>query len=210
MLSPDVSDAMLLCHAVKITVTRYSVPVELSFPLRSAFVGLPLEQEARWHFQALQAGLSEYEDCLRMQSAATPHLTLQFWPELMEIEYQQALRECTKIAAGREQFSLQVTEAGTFGNRGEDRVLYLDIAFSEPLARLKKACPWPSERRPFSPHITLARVHHPQRFVGVKKRVMKALKDVSFDVLVDRLRLYAEVQGQPQTPLQDFPFQSTR
>jgi 2'-5' RNA ligase len=99
---------------------------------------------------------------------------------------------------------MKVTGVETFGNHGEDRVLFLTIAFSEELARLKKACPWP-EGRPFAPHITLARIDHPQRFNVLKKKVMKALEDITFDIPVDRLRLYAEVNGVKQTALQDFP-----
>lgn len=207
MLALAFSEAMFGCQLVKRSFGRVRL-VDLVFPLRSAFLALPLEAEAKWQFQALQAELQPFADCLRFQAPDTPHLTLQFWPELMEIEYHQVLRQSDKIAAGREPFILQVTGANTFGHRGEDHVLFLDVAFSEPLARLKKSCPWPSVR-PFAPHITLARVAHPQRFIRAKKRVMKALADCAFELPVDCLRLYAEVDGHKQTPLHDFLFEGS-
>jgi len=178
---------------------------DLVFPLRSAFVALPLEGPAKWQFQAVQEALKPFESFLRFQQPNTPHLTLQFWQELMEIEYTSVLAQAKNIAHAASPFMLRATEVGTFGDRGEVRVLFLSVAFSEELARLKKSCPWVSGRK-FEPHITLARVDHPQRFAVHSKRVMKAVADISFDIPVDRLRLYAEVDGRKQTPLQDFVF----
>jgi|SRR3989338_3223655 len=179
--------------------------VQLIFPLRSAFIALPLEGEVRDHFRELQERLQEYEEILSFQYPASPHLTLQFWPSMMEIEYHQALKQAEAVAGKAEPFSLKIEGVETFGDRGRDRVLFLSVPFSEPLARLKKLCPWPSEKQ-FHPHITLARIRHPERFTRVKKRVMKMLSDALFDMNVDRLRLYAEVDGRKQTVLQDFQF----
>lgn len=187
------------------------------FPLRSAFLALPLEDDTKWEFQALQEELTEYAQALSFQNPQTPHLTLQYWPELLEIEYRQVLEQAAKIASATEPFTLQVTGVNTFGSRGQDRVLFLEIAFSDPLARLKKRCPWPQVDRgagnvpskPFHPHITLARIKHPERFAVVKKDVMKKLKDISFEIPCEMIRLYAEVEGVRQTPLEDFKFQNS-
>jgi len=181
--------------------------MELSFPLKAAFVALPIEGRPKWQFQALQEELKPFGDMLRFQNSQSPHLTLQYWPEVMEIEYDQIRKQANTVAQHTAPFSLHVTGAGTFGSRGADRVLFLIIAFSEELARCKKSCPWVSGK-PFEPHITLARIGHPQRFATVKKRVMKALDGCAFDIPVDRLRLYAEVNDQKQTPIEEFPFPS--
>lgn len=178
---------------------------ELRYPLRSTFLALPLEGQPKWQFQALVEELKPFADVLRFQNPQSPHLTLYFWKETLELEYQGITLQAEKIAAAHYPFSMNVVGAETFGSRGEDRVLFLTIAFSEELARLKKACPWP-EGRPFSPHITIARIGHPQRFNVVKKKVMKLCEGIEFAVPVERLRLYAEVHGVKQTPLQDFVF----
>lgn len=176
-----------------------------AFPLRSVFLALPLEGQPKWQFQALQEELKPYADILRFQNPQSPHLTLMFWQSVGPLEYQGIADQAAKIATLHHPFTLKVTGTETFGSRGEDRVLFLTIAFSEELARVKKSCPW-SDGRPFSPHITLARIGHPQRFNTVKKNVMKILAGTAFAVPVDRLRLYAEVNGAKQTPLQDYPF----
>lgn len=177
----------------------------LSFPLRSTFLALPFEGEARRHYQALQEDLRDYEEVFRFQSSESPHMTLQFWPEVMEIEWNQIVKQATKIAAATKPFTLKTVAVGTFGDHREDRVLFLEIAFQEELARLKKRCPWP-EGKPFHPHLTIARMRHPQKFMRFKKDILKLLRDVRFEIPIDRLRLYAEVNGVKQTPLQDFPF----
>ncbi len=181
------------------------------FPLRAAFFAIPLEGEARAAFRALQGALSEYTEILSFQSPETPHITLQFWRELMEIEYGQVVPQCVKIAAATEPFALKVEGVGTFSDRGRDRVLYLGIPFSDELARLKKRCPWPSatpegeKADGFRPHLTLARIKHPERFAVAKKKVLRLLGHPSFAIPVDRIRLYAEVGGKKQTLIAEFP-----
>ncbi len=182
--------------------------MDLTFPLRSTFLALPLEGEAKWQFQALQEALKPYDDILRFQNPTSPHLTLQFWKEVMEIEYAPIVKKAQDIAARTSPFTLQVIGAETFGSRGEGRVLFLTIAFSPELATLKKLCPWPNEEHAFHPHITLARMSHPQRFAVVRKKIMKGLADVSFPMVVDRLRLYVEVNAMKQTKIGEFPFAS--
>ena len=123
----------------------------------------------------------------------------------MEIELGSIKETASKIVQRTSPFSIQVELADTFGSRGEDRVLFLKCSFSDELARVKKACPWP-ENRPFNAHITLARMSHPQKFAVVKKNVMKKLKDCQFEIKFDRIRLYAMVEGRRQTPIEDFVF----
>ncbi|MDD4287337.1 MAG: 2'-5' RNA ligase family protein [Candidatus Peribacteraceae bacterium] len=191
----------------------------LTFPLRSVFLALPLEGQPKWQFQAFVEELKPYADIVRFQNPQSPHLTLMFWPSVGQLEYQGIVQQAQKIASLHAPFTMKVTGADTFGNRGEDHVLLLSIGFSEELARVKKTCPW-SDGRPFAPHITLARIAHPQdvkspvgdhvpftgRFTIVKKKVMKTLEGIAFDIPVDRLRLYAEVNGAKQTKLEDFVF----
>lgn len=178
---------------------------EISFPMRSVFLALPLEAEAKWQFQALQEELKEWEEILSFQNPQSPHMTLMFWPEVSELEFQGIAAQSEKIASHHKPFSLHAVGIDTFGSRGEDKVLFLTVSFSDELARVKKSCPW-SDGKPFAPHITLARIRHSQRFVVHKKKILKALGTPVFPIAFDRLRLYGEVDGKKQTVLQDFPF----
>src|SRR3954466_4194802 len=108
------------------------------FPLRAAFLALPLEKDAKRNFQDLQDRIRSYEDILSFQNPTSPHLTLQYWPSLMEIEYKPIVAQIQKIGSLVKPFSLKVEGIETFGNRREDRVIFLSVPFSEPLAKLKK------------------------------------------------------------------------
>ncbi|MDO8648974.1 MAG: 2'-5' RNA ligase family protein [Candidatus Peregrinibacteria bacterium] len=176
----------------------------LVFPLRSCFVAVPLTGDALAHFLSVQDALKPWSEILRFQKRETPHLTLQFWKEILEIEYTQLLKQVPTIAGKAEPFTLRIAGVDAFRSRGLANVLFLDVPFSEPLARLKKLCPWPSIG-PFHPHVTIARIRHPQRFVTEEKRIMKAIVNTSFTMEVDQLTLYATVGEQNQTPLLTFP-----
>lgn len=179
----------------------------MKFPLRSAFLAIPLEGDAKWHFQALQESLRPWEPFLRFQRPGSPHLTLYFWPEVYQIEYGPIVDAARKIAAQAEQFELRLNGVGTFGDKSGDKVLYLTAEFSPQLADLKKRCPWLNPPgKPFHPHVTLARIDHPQRFEVEKKKILKALGDVGIVMTVDRARLYAQIDGRKQTPIEEFPF----
>lgn len=186
--------------------------MDLPFPLRSGFLALPLEGEAGDEFRAAQAELAFLnegdEPIVGFQKPAVPHLTLAYFPTVMEIEYGQITAQAAKIAAQLRPFAVQIESVGTFGKPGRDEVLFLKPNFSPELAEAKKKCPWPSPYPEFNPHITLARVRHPERFEIQKKAVLKALKHVSFAARFELLRLYANVDGESQVPLADFPFEA--
>ena len=177
----------------------------IPFPLHSCFLALPLEGKPREIFEDIQKKLSSFSQILLFQNPLSPHLTLYFWEEVMTIEWKQIVKHAENIASRSIPFVISVTGAETFGSHGRDHTLFLSVAFCEELAHIKKMCPWPNVK-PFAPHITLARIDHPEHFCIQKKRIMKILKNISFDVPVDRLRLYADIDGKKQTPLQGFPF----
>lgn len=185
----------------------------MNFPLHSAFVAIPLVGEAKSQFQAYREALKPFEEFLRLQKPDTPHLTLNFWRSMMEIEYLQVLNEAENVARQSEVFDLPVNAVDTFSYRGIHSILFLKPVFSPELAVLKKRCPWanpptglPSLDPAFRPHLTIARISHPQKFIVHQKKVMKALEGVDLTMRVDRIALYASVNGVNQTPLKEWVF----
>jgi 2'-5' RNA ligase len=196
-------------YLLKDTLKEYLPPDVLGRKKRGFQVPL-----AAWFRGELRATFEER--CL----SESPHLTLYFWPEVLKIEWEPIRVKAAEIAGRTQPFTLKTTGIETFGpfdrlrasERGKDHVLYLGVAFSPELATIKKLCPWPNPRTPtgdaqeFHPHITLARVRHPERFAIVKKKILKQLADAAFDIRVDRLRLYAEVDGVKQALIEEFAF----
>jgi 2'-5' RNA ligase len=183
------------------------IETNLQFPLASAFLALPLEGMAKRQFQAVQEALKPWANILTFQNPQSPHMTLHFFGSVMQIEYGDIVSAAEMIASRTAPFTLQIDGTGTFGSRGAVHVLYCSVQFSPELAAIKKLCPWQNPPgKPFSPHITIARVKHPERFEVIRPKVEQALKDTAFPWEVDRLRLYAEINGNKQTAIGEWGF----
>lgn len=101
------------------------------------------------------------------------HLTLAFLGEVEESSLERLHAELSRIHLSP--FTLTFTGRGCFPNRQRPRVLWIGLAPHPHLTQLAAAvqsailaCGLPVEERPFSPHITLARLKFPAvREVGL-------------------------------------------
>lgn len=103
---------------------------------------------------------------LRWVEPAGIHLTLAFLGELGESQLEKAMVAARSAAATGSPLAYRLSGLGTFGPARQPRVLWMGI--SEPSGALHavqrtltfalQQQGFPSERRPFSPHLTLARV----------------------------------------------------
>ncbi len=97
------------------------------------------------------------------------HLTLAFLGELNDERLAQACEAATEAARGSQPFAYRLSGLGTFGPPRQPRVLWMGV--SEPtgalhrvhqaLAHALEQRGFASEKRPFSPHLTLARIKAP-------------------------------------------------
>jgi 2'-5' RNA ligase len=98
------------------------------------------------------------------------HLTLKFLGEVPEAKVAGILQAMTGSAAGAGALRLEVGGAGAFPNGKAPRVLWLGLRGDvERLAALQRAVEdamaaagFGREDRPFSPHLTLARIRFPK------------------------------------------------
>jgi 2'-5' RNA ligase len=106
---------------------------------------------------------------LRWVEPAGIHLTLAFLGELSESQLKKAMVAARSTAATGAPFAYHLSGLGTFGPSRQPRVLWMGI--SEPsgaLHRMHRALTsaleqqgFSGEQRPFSPHLTLARIAFP-------------------------------------------------
>jgi len=106
---------------------------------------------------------------LRWVDPAGIHLTLAFLGELDDDQLAQAMLATRTAAALCAPLSYRLSALGTFGPARQPRVLWVGV--SEPtgalhrlyqsLARALEQQGFPREQRPFSPHLTLARITSP-------------------------------------------------
>lgn len=93
------------------------------------------------------------------------HLTLKFLGDVPAAQVDGVSAGLGAAAEGHHPFDLQVEELGVYPNPKRARVLWAGVTGElEPLRRLKDAVEeriaplgYPTESRPFSPHLTLAR-----------------------------------------------------
>jgi 2'-5' RNA ligase len=113
------------------------------------------------------------------------HLTLKFLGETPAARQSDIEAAISRAVAGVAPFELQTGKIGRFGSRNAPRVVWIDVdGDTDALSRLqaqveREVSPlgYPAESRPFSPHLTLARVP-PERAREVAAPLESALSDI--------------------------------
>ncbi len=166
----------------------------------------------------LRSLLSQLRDIrgLRAVSPHQLHFTLNFFEELPEARVAAAKEAAARAATAVSSFSLALSGLGTFPPRGPARVLWVGCRDgSDRLVSLAAAVEkeftlegFAAEARPFSPHLTLARVKDPRAARDILAFVSA---NASFDggtSPVTELVLYQSVlgpSGAAHTPLSRAP-----
>jgi 2'-5' RNA ligase len=144
------------------------------------------------------------------------HITTKFigeWPEARQGELTAALQALPRF----EPIPIEIRGLGYFPNPHSPRVFWAGIHASPALAELASATDRalarlgiPAEKRPFSPHLTLARIKEPVPLAALRQAIA-ALPETDFgSFTADRFYLYLSTlrpSGSVYTRLSDFAFQ---
>jgi 2'-5' RNA ligase len=152
---------------------------------------------------------------LRWSSVANLHLTLKFIGEWPETDLPR-LRETLAAIPGSAPFDVRVTGLGFFPHARAPRVFWAGLQAPPDLARLAgtiDAALVPlgvvAETRPYSPHLTLARVREGDRTDGLVK-TLQSLTDTDCGAFTaDRFYLYESRPssgGSVYTRIGEYPF----
>ena len=133
------------------------------------FLALELDQAQQRFLDAIIRQGQRLLPDLRWVDAAGIHLTLAFLGELDDTQLAQARAATTEVAQHTRPFTYRLSGLGTFGPPRQPRVLWMGV--SEPsgalhsvhqrLARALEQRGFTTEKRSFSPHLTLARIKEP-------------------------------------------------
>jgi RNA 2',3'-cyclic 3'-phosphodiesterase len=135
-------------------------------PTTRTFVALNLPPEARASAADLRRALSPAPRGLRWAATDQLHLTLAFLGDVDD-EDLAAVRAATRsAAAAHAPFDADLRGLGAFPHPGRARVAWAGWgagaeAVTALQATLARALAGPADRRPFSPHVTLARARDP-------------------------------------------------
>lgn len=150
---------------------RAFVAIELSAGLRALVVRAQEQIKQRLHRSLLSKGQDVRVQWVRPDSI---HLTLKFLGDIEEGLVDPIRELLAPVVTGVSPFSVGVERLGVFPDLRNPRVLWLGLSGPvETLVRLAAEADarfhslgFPLEKRPFDPHLTLARVKERSREVG--------------------------------------------
>lgn len=140
------------------------------------------------------------------------HITLAFLGHAELLQLDDAVERTRNALRGFRAFPLHIHSAGVFGNNKAPRILWAGTERSAALQQLQQltyesctAAGFELEKRPFKPHITLARKwtgDHPFMQEGLKKHVESILpvpqfiaeEAVVYQTHLDRIPKYEKIQ----------------
>jgi 2'-5' RNA ligase len=161
------------------------------------FIAIELNDDVRLALKRQISVLAPALPGVRWVDPAGMHLTLAFLGELSDSALDEAIAATESTAAPAHPFRLHVSGLGTFGPPNAPRVIWagvggdLDVLRSTQtdLGRQLQARYFPPADRPFSPHLTLARIKQPLSAGAVNRltMLMREPVDVGARMRVDAL-----------------------
>jgi RNA 2',3'-cyclic 3'-phosphodiesterase len=152
-----------------------------------SFIAIELPEEARKALAKIQESIKKPNlKYLRWVSPSSIHLTLKFLGNIKPDKIDSITNTITKSCAGINRFDLQIIGLGVFPNPKVPRVLWAGLKGDiDTLIKLQQRVDdnllplgFTREKRPFSPHLTLARIND---YAGSPERI-EIEKIVSNDI----------------------------
>ncbi|MGE0456361.1 MAG: RNA 2',3'-cyclic phosphodiesterase [Vicinamibacteria bacterium] len=178
-----------------------------------AFVALEIDAALRARLGALIEALRPRVPGLRFVPPENLHLTLRFLGPSAEGQLRRIRDALAPLAGACPEQRVPAAGLGMFPPKGPPRVLWTDLALSEPLLELQKACEraaraagFAGETRAFRSHLTLG------RFRDAARRPELPAVDLG-DTLISRLTLFrSELRpsGSVYTPIERWTLGSGR
>ncbi len=180
-----------------------------------AFVAIRVSEKVVRAIAELIDQLRRPGDGIKWVSADNLHLTLKFLgPSVPIAKIEQFGHELKKIAAQTAAFEIEAREVGAFPNLSRPRVLWVGLD-SPPLMELAGAveeaagrCGFEREARPFTAHLSIARIKDPHRGARSMRALEHAHERRFGRCKVAEFAIYRSTltpKGSLYTPLATFP-----
>jgi 2'-5' RNA ligase len=137
------------------------------------FLALDLDSEVRGRLAELGRELGPFARRARWVRPEALHLTLRFFGEVSSEGVESLAASLGQALAGLPAFTLDLRGCGIFPRRGDPRILWVGVPKAPPglfelqtrAEAVARALGFAPERRPFEPHLTVARFRGPERGV---------------------------------------------
>ncbi|GCE46870.1 2'-5' RNA ligase [Thermosporothrix hazakensis] len=133
------------------------------------FIALEMNEAQQRHLSKVIGQVAQALPGIRWVDPAGIHLTLAFLGELSDEQLAEAISAAEKAASLVTPFSYRLSRLGSFGSQRQPRVVWMGV--DEPsgtllhlhrvLSRELEQRGFEIDKRPFSPHLTLARIKSP-------------------------------------------------
>lgn len=131
-----------------------------------SFLAIEVPEKLRPKMEELQKRLREVRADVNWVPPQKVHLTLKFFGSISLEKVEQAAQIIEPIASKWEPFSVGISGLGCFPNKNRPRVIWVGInkgakeitLLQKEIEKKLSAAGFPSEDRPFTPHLTLGRV----------------------------------------------------
>ncbi len=151
------------------------------FAMRS-FIAIEIPEDIKQQMAEIQRQLKDVGVEAGWTRPEGIHLTLKFLGEIPESQVPDVIAALTRAAGGLGGFRLQIEHAGTFPNPRNARVVWIGVSGDmEKLSKLHAAVEdsmarlgMERENRPFTPHLTLARI----KYIRSKENWLNALEKI--------------------------------
>lgn len=178
-----------------------------------SFLAIPVREELKAKIAELQRGWKKQLPDVRWARPDNLHLTLHFFGEVTHESLEKIKVSVLSVKDYQAPFQVKVQGLGAFPSLKRSRVLWLGLTPQEPLQRLHRhiqralqEIDIPTERRTFSPHLTIARSR--RGMIDLVKAGV-TLSDTTIGHLdVDRLILFESQLlpgGAQHTPVMEVP-----
>ena len=182
-----------------------------------SFVAIVLSEEVRTAVAAEIARLRPLGSSVSWIAPPNLHLTLKFLGELLPDALEQVKESLTEAVAGVRPFSLHFYGLGAFPGMARPRVLWVGVDEGSPAAQALQARVeaafsrrgFAREERPYSPHLTIARVRDPRGLAELQQALARDAR-MEFGRLhvggLSLMRSDLSPAGARYTELAAFPF----
>jgi len=166
-----------------------------------SFIAIELPEELKSALAKLQAQLkAENQSPVKWADPYGIHLTLKFLGNISFKQIEEITKAMETAAAGIAPFRLEVKDLGVFPNLKRVRVVWVGVGGDlERLNQLQQRIEsnltplgFPPEGRPFSPHLTLARVREqatPEERESLAQLITNTKFTLSYQFTVDGINL---------------------
>ncbi len=144
-----------------------------------AFLAIDLPATVKQSLSTVQQRLASSQADVKWVEPHQLHLTLKFLDEISTVQQTAAESLVRHLTSHQPVFSMSVGPVGAFPSAHAPRVLWVGVqegqrpltALAHAIEQASPAAGWPSDARPFSPHITLGRVRSARNRVALVRQM---------------------------------------